>query len=410
MRPVSWEEQFAAMLASGEISPEQLRSERKPREIRRNDLVFVKMVGNGQFGEVWRCVLDESYVRDTPEVTVAAKTVLDSKSSPEATQELLSEASVMAQVSGHRNLVSIIGVITRGNPLVLVIQFCEHGSALDLLKLKAAEGAPLPLPIKMEMALEVALGMEHLSDLRFIHRDLAARNVLVADGVAGAFSTQHAPGEAALVCKIADFGLSRGGDGGGGADEAAGSEAYYKSSKGVFPVRWTAPEAMETLRFSVACDVWSFGVVLVELLQDGGTPYHGMSNPDVMKLTMSGGRHPKPAGGECNDALYKFMLQCWHQTPALRPTFAKAVRHFKAVVRTKAGPAVAPRPNMPNTTPAGGLLKPKATFNNEYNAFGFDDDDDDKGGSKPAGAAVTTGEGKVVEEEEEEETAFGFGE
>ena len=403
MRPVNFEQRFAAMLASGEISPEQLRSERKPREIRRHDLVFVKAVGHGQFGEVWQCVLDESYTRDTPECTVAAKTVLDSKESSEATQELLSEASVMAQVSGHHNLVSIIGVITRGDPLVLVIQFCEHGSALDLLKQRAAGGAPLPWIVKMEMALEVSLGMEHLSDLKFIHRDLAARNVLVADGVAGVFSTQHAPGEAALVCKIADFGLSRGGDNGDNGGSSGSSEAYYKSSKGVFPVRWTAPEAMETMRFTIACDVWSFGVVLVEIMQDGNTPYHGSSNPDVMKLTMSGGRHPKPTGSVgCSDGLYKFMLQCWHQDPALRPTFAKVVRHFKEVVRTRAGPAVAPRANVLNASKPAGGAKPKATFNNEYNTFGFDDDADDDG--KDGGESTLRMLGSGLEE-----TVFGFG-
>ena len=100
------------------------------------------------------------------------------------------------------------------------------------------------------MAREVAQGMEHLSKYHFIHRDLACRNVLYSEG----------------MCKVADFGLSRGG---GGDDDAAGGNAaaahedYYKSTAGVFPVRWTAPEAMETMRFTpagIGCVVvWNSG-------------------------------------------------------------------------------------------------------------------------------------------------------
>jgi ephrin-B len=103
----------------------------------------------------------------------------------------------------------------------------------------------------------VAKGMEHLASLSFIHRDLAARNVLVAAG---------------MTCKVADFGLSRGV---GVAAEPAGEEDeveekdYYRSQKGVFPVRWTAPEAMESLKFSSASDVWSFAITCNEVLCDG---------------------------------------------------------------------------------------------------------------------------------------------
>ena len=388
MRPVDFESQLATMLASGAIAPEQLRSDRKPREIWRRDLRMIKMVGHGQFGEVWKCVLDEMFRRGTPEYTVAAKTVLDADQSPEATNELLSEASVLAQVAGHRNLVSIIGVITRGDPLVLVLQYCEHGSLLDELKTRAAEGTPVTFASKMQMALDIASGMEHLSSLHFIHRDLAARNVLVADGTSSAGvprvasdavfapkhpTRQHSYSEySSLVCKIADFGLSRsskissrGGDAGGDDDldgEISGRGSCYQSSKGVFAIRWTSPEAMEQQRYTYASDVWSFAIVLVEVMQDGNSPYHGKSNPDVMTLVMAGGRHPKPTGGECTDELYKFMLLCWHQDIARRPSFTKIVDHFKLVAEEASKPAVPERQRS--------HFKPNSA-KNLYNDFGF---------------------------------------
>ena len=91
---------------------------------------------------------------------MAAKTVKDAANSPEGTKDLLAEASVMAQVSGDPHLVSIIGVITRGDPLVLVLQFCQHGSLLAVLKKKAAEGMPIQLRDKMHMAATAASKLE----------------------------------------------------------------------------------------------------------------------------------------------------------------------------------------------------------------------------------------------------------
>ena len=389
MRPVDFNTLFATMIASGYIEAEQVSSERRPREIRRRDLNLVKAIGRGSFGEVWKCDLDEMEMRGTPEYTVAAKTVLDVQKSPQAKQELLHEASVMAQVVGSPNLVSIIGVITRGDPLVLVLQFCEYGSMLDVLKKQAAEGTPVTFASKLNMALDVASGMAHLASLRFIHRDLAARNVLVTHGTKSqgehrlATLSTLSSLASKLLCKVADFGLSRGGGDVKGGEGS--SDSYYKSSTGVFPIRWTAPEAMEELRFTEASDVWAYAVVLVELLQDGTTPYHGQSNPDVMKLVRSGGRHSKPSA-DCTDELFKFMLQCWHQDVTRRPTFAKVVAYFKLLTEAAASAEQVRKKSIIKFTSA----------NNEYSEFV---------GPADVSTVTTTAakDGRVGEE-----TGFGF--
>ena len=169
----------------------------------------------------------------------------------------------MAQVKKHPNVLALVGVITSGEPLMLVIQFCNLGSLYSLLKKRAANGILITYENKVRIAEQIACGMCHLSDHSLIHRDLAARNVLVSE----LFSNSPA---GAVECKIADFGLSRvarptlEGAAENDDDDEDDRPEYYRSSRGVFPVRWTAPESMETLKFSQASDVWSFGIVIVE--------------------------------------------------------------------------------------------------------------------------------------------------
>ena len=137
-------------------------------------------------------------------------------------------------------------------------------------------------------------GMAYLEEHSYIHRDLAARNVLVGEG---------------NVCKVADFGLAR-----------VIKEDIYNPREGTkFPIKWTAPEAALYNRFSIKSDVWSFGVVIAEVITRGAMPYPGMNNRQVLEAVERGYRMPPPEG--CPDPLYNIMLSCWKHECEERPTF-----------------------------------------------------------------------------------------
>ncbi|XP_055970154.1 tyrosine-protein kinase Blk [Sorex fumeus] len=249
-------------------------------EVPRQAIRLVRKLGAGQFGEVWM-----GYYKQR--VKVAVKTLKAGTMSPEA---FLEEANVMKMLR-HERLVRLYAVVTK-EPIYIVTEYMARGSLLDFLK--TDEGSRLALPRLIDMAAQVAEGMAYIERMNSIHRDLRAANVLVSE---------------ALACKVADFGLARIID-----------NEYTARDGAKFPIKWTAPEALQWGVFSIKADVWSFGILLMEIVTHGRVPYPGMSNPEVVSSLERGYRMPRP--DSCPPELYQGVIaQCWRSRPQERPTF-----------------------------------------------------------------------------------------
>ncbi|KAM7422756.1 hypothetical protein PAMA_010688 [Pampus argenteus] len=260
-----------------------------------------KVIGVGEFGEVFWGVMK------TPgrgEVAVAIKT-LKLGYSEKQRQDFLSEASIMGQFS-HPNIIRLEGVVTKFKHAMIVTEYMENG-ALDIY-LKDRDGE-IPSYQLLGMLRGIAAGMKYLSDMNYVHRDLAARNVLVNSN---------------LDCKVSDFGLSRVLE-----DDAEGT---YTTRGGKIPIRWTAPEAIAYRKFTSASDVWSFGIVMWEVMAFGERPYWDMSNHEVMKAINEAFRLPAPM--DCPSAIYQLMLQCWQQDRSKRPRFTDIVNILDKLLRS----------------------------------------------------------------------------
>ena len=290
---------FTKLLAEQPKDLALSREIRAPKEIRRDRVEVTGSLGSGNFGSVHKAQLSLQGTTST----VAVKELHDGPDSSSGRDQLLAEATLMAQFEND-NVVSLIGVVTIGNPLWVVIEFCEKGALDEFL-----QNFDTNLAQQLKFSSDCAKGMMYLASLRFIHRDLAARNVLLTSD---------------YTAKIADFGMSR----------ESRNKAYYTSrSGGPLPVRWTAPEALEMQKYSEQSDVWSFGVLMYEIWTQAMLPYHGMSNDRVWTKVMAGFRLPRPL--ECPEEVHAVMLACW-SGPGSRPPFFKLVARFDELIRMEA--------------------------------------------------------------------------
>ena len=206
-------------------------------------LVQLQELGSGQFGVVNKMAAT-GLVRANVSTLVAVK-ALKGDATPEAEAEFLAEMQLMMKLR-HPNLVGLLGVVTKSDPLLLILEFLPGGS-LDHWLQTPRDVQPEDL---LYILYQVALGMGGLHALDIVHRDLAARNVLV--GVD-------------LTVKVTDYGLSR--------EVTAEREYYRHKSNRPVPLRWMAPETLLTLTWTRASDVYSFGVLAYEVYSKGRLPF-----------------------------------------------------------------------------------------------------------------------------------------
>ncbi|XP_068686480.1 fibroblast growth factor receptor 1-like isoform X2 [Montipora foliosa] len=286
-------------------------------EVSREDIHVIKVIGKGAFSQVAQATV-RNLKTNEEKTTVAVKMLKDNAPLSDR-KDLLSELELMKKMKPHPHVIKLMGCITEDDPLMVLIEYVPCGDLLGYLRksrglndtyYKNPDVKPqtnLSSEQLMKFAWHVADGMSYLSSKKIIHRDLAARNVLVGEGER---------------CKVTDFGMAR---------NVEEDNIYTKRSRGRLPVKWTAYEALFYGVYTTQSDVWSYGVLLYEILTVGGSPYPDINARLIADKIQGGYRMPKP--GHVDSKLYEIMMKCWEEDPSDRPTFEKLRKTMKDMER-----------------------------------------------------------------------------
>jgi fyn-related kinase len=238
-------------------------------EIDKQQIGLLRKVTSDTFFEVWV----GRWNRITP---VAVQIFIR----PQQNMDILQKAELMQKIR-HQNIIKFYGVCTKEEPVYMVTELMKH----SLLEYLSSERMSVRLSQLIDMASQVAAGMAYLEKQNIIHRDLAARNVQVGED---------------LICKVSNFERAR---------EMIGEYFYEAPNTEKRQIKWAALEVVLYRRYTIKSDVWSFGIVLYEIVTYGQFPYPGMHDAQVKEQLQQGYRMPRPFG--CLDKLYNIMLDCF---------------------------------------------------------------------------------------------------
>ncbi|XP_062614202.1 hepatocyte growth factor receptor-like, partial [Saccostrea cucullata] len=259
-------------------------------------------LGRGNFGCVYKAFLrrpDEHI-----ELTVAVKTII--RSSDADVTAFLNEALIMKDFN-HPNVLTLIGItLDKGEFPMVILPFMKNGSLLSYIR---NEDNMPTVKMLVTYGLHIARGMEYMAENKFVHRDLAARNCML---------------DSNFIVKVADFGLTR---------DVYSKQYYSSENKERLPVKWMAPESLEQGKYSAKSDVWSYGVLLWELMTRGAIPYPEVDNWDVCTYIKTGRRLQRPE--YCPPHLYRLMRMCWQENPMQRPFFSRLREEIEKLLEIK---------------------------------------------------------------------------
>ena len=265
--------------------------------VSKKQLAFAEELESGYMCTVWKGVMNKY-------TNVAIKQL---KPGIMSIAEYSKQATIMNKFH-HPNVIKLLAVCTTEDVMYIVTDPMKS-SLLQYLRVE--ETRSLSPSSLINMSIQVAEGMIYLGKENCIHRDLAARNIVLIGGT--------------LTCKIANFELAK----------IAQDGIVEADSNFRFPIKWTACETLTTYPHTstTKSDVWSFGVLLWELITHGCSPYSKMTNQQSQREVMNGYRMPCPTG--CPKKIYTLMLKCWRDEPVDRPTFVELLRQLKEVSSIK---------------------------------------------------------------------------
>ncbi|XP_013604103.1 PREDICTED: serine/threonine-protein kinase HT1-like isoform X3 [Brassica oleracea var. oleracea] len=261
-------------------------------EINLKQLKFGHKIASGSYGNLYK----GTYLSQEVAIKILKPERLDSELEKEFSQEVF----IMRKVR-HKNVVQFIGACTKPPHLCIVTEFMPGGSVYDYLH---KQKGVFKLPALFKVAIDICKGMNYLHQNNIIHRDLKAANLLMDENE---------------VVKVADFGVAR----------VKAQTGVMTAETGTY--RWMAPEVIEHKPYDHKADVFSYGIVLWELLT-GKLPYEYMTPLQAAVGVVQKGLRPK-IPKKTHPKMRELMERLWEKDPSLRPDFAEIKEQLEEIAK-----------------------------------------------------------------------------
>ncbi|CAK4165623.1 unnamed protein product [Aphanomyces euteiches] len=254
------------------------------------DVAYMHRLAQGASGEVWLGEYQQQRV-------AIKKMVVHKQHDLRAQLAFVDEIKLLSRLRSAC-IVRLIGVSwTNLSDVQCLVEFMDQCDLKEFL----AKTNPMSFgwPDKLRVASSIAEALAYLHTIQIIHRDIKSKNVLL-DSKKGA--------------KLADFGVSR-------------DENEHAMTAGIGTPRWTAPEVLSGSQYTVAADIYSFGMVLSEL-DSHATPFRDeksdetglpLTDSAIVALVIQGKLTPK-FSSSCPQYIRDLALRCVARNPSHRPT------------------------------------------------------------------------------------------
>jgi serine/threonine protein kinase len=204
-------------------------------------------------------------------------------------EEFIREANFQLAIPPHPNIVQLLGISIDGPQPLVVLEYCNEGS-LDKLLFETEKNWTEAEQINLAAA--IARGLDHLHQNNIVHRDLAVQNILLHHGEP----------------KISDFGMSR---------KLKEASQTGKTATNIGPIRWMSPEALAKQTYSTKSDVWTFGIMLSEIV--ARKEPHGDEDLINVAVKIRDQGYTPSIPENCPRLLKDIMQMSWKVDPTERP-------------------------------------------------------------------------------------------
>nr|XP_006112594.1 tyrosine-protein kinase STYK1 [Pelodiscus sinensis] len=283
----------------------------KELEIPRDRLTpgSLELIHNGSFGGIYRAEMKTGNPGKTKTVILKA---LQDNAGPSEVKGFLGMIKFHQSLGHHDTVIELTGCCIAQLPLYMILEDVSQGDLLNFLwtcrkDVMTMDNIPYDLTERQvyKIGQQVAAALDFLQQKKLLHGDVAARNVLI---------------QSDFTAKLCGLGL------------AYEIHTYGTSVTKTVPLKWQAPERLRMKPHSIKGDIWSFGILLYEMITLGAPPFPEVPPSDILQHLQKRKIMKRPS--TCQPAMYSIMKSCWRWGATERPSPAELLHRLQIAAKS----------------------------------------------------------------------------